>query len=206
MASIDYIKAIDSEAERRFFTEPVDFEMRADGEQSNVIEGYAAVFERSSQDLGGFHERIARGAFSNVLKDDAFALFNHDMNKVLGRNMVNVTLTQDDKGLRYRVELPDTPTANELRTLIKSKIITQSSFAFRVGKQEWEHPEDRSKPSTRTIIEMKRLYDVSPVTYPAYLDTTIAARGLKREEKRAGLTLATIETILKANFYKHAKG
>lgn len=206
MESIDYIKKIDAEAERRFFTGPVDFELRADGEDSNVIEGYAAVFESNSQDLGGFHERISRGAFSPVLKDDAFALFNHDMNKVLGRNLVNVKLTQDDKGLRYRVELPNTATANELRTLIKDKIITQSSFAFRVGKQEWEHPEDRSKPSIRTITEMKRLYDVSPVTYPAYLDTSIAARGMEREAKRAGLALANIEARLKANFYKNAKG
>lgn len=181
----DYIKNY-TDAERRFFTEPVGFEVREGKENENVIEGYAAVFNKDSVDFGGWHERIAPGAFSEVLKDDAVALFNHDMNLVLGRNGVNVSLTQDNVGLRYSVKLPDTSLAKDLRQLVKDKIIHQSSFAFTVLEQRWEHPKDETKPSVRTITRMKRLYDVSPVTSPAYPDATVGARSLAAEKPKEG--------------------
>jgi len=172
----DYIKQIEN-AERRFFAEPVQF--RADNE--NQIEGYAAVFNKDSVDFGGWIERIAPGAFDDVLNDDAVAAFNHDMSLVFGRNKVNVTLEQDGKGLRYVVSLPDTSLAKDIRTLIKEGIINQSSFAFTVRKQNWEHVEDKSRPSVRTILKVARLFDVSPVTYPAYPDTSVATRDFRKE-------------------------
>lgn len=176
----DYIKNI-NDAERRFFSEPVGFEKREDGVDENVIEGYAAVFNKDSEDFGGWNERIAPGAFSDVLKDNAVALFNHDMNLVLGRNGVNVSLSEDATGLRYKVKLPDTSFAKDLRQLIKDGIIHQSSFAFTVSEQEWKHSD--SKPSVRTIKKIKRLYDVSPVTTPAYPDASVGARSFNEQMK-----------------------
>jgi HK97 family phage prohead protease len=178
----DYIKNTDPNAERRFFTEPVGFEKREDGVDEGVIEGYAAVFNKNSQDFGGWHERIAPGAFTDVTKDDAVALFNHDMSLVLGRNGVNVTIKQDDTGLKYRVKLPDTTLAKDLRQLVKDGIIHQSSFAFTVAEQKWEHKE--GQPSVRTITKIKRLYDVSPVTSPAYPDATVGARSFEAEKPK----------------------
>ena len=163
--------------ERRFFSSPVNFETREGKSDDNVITGYAAVFNKDSEDFGGWIERIAPGAFDGVLNDDAVALFNHDPNQVLGRNGKNVTITQDGNGLMYRVKLPNTSLANDLRQLIKDEIISQSSFAFTVQDQSWEHKKD--KPSIRTIKKVQRLYDVSPVTYPAYPDTSIATRSLQ---------------------------
>lgn len=173
----DYIKNTDPNAERRFFTEPVGFEVRDGAIDENIIEGYAAVFNKPSQDFGGWHERIAPGAFSDVVKDDAVALFNHDMNLVLGRNGVNVTIKQDDNGLKYSVKLPDTTLARDLKQLVKDGIIHQSSFAFTVADQEWSHKD--GQPSVRTIKKIKRLYDVSPVTSPAYPDATVGARSFE---------------------------
>jgi HK97 family phage prohead protease len=167
--------------ERRFVTHPVGFEKRDDGVDENVIEGYAAVFNSDSEDFGGWYERIAPNAFSEVVKDDAVALFNHDMNLVLGRNGVNVSIEQDSVGLKYKIKLPDTSLAKDLRQLVKDGIIHQSSFAFTVAEQEWKHSED--KPSVRTIKRVKRLYDVSPVTRPAYPDATVGARSFE-ETKR----------------------
>jgi len=189
----DYIKNI-QDAERRFFTEPVSF--RADDE--NVIEGYAAVFNKDSVDFGGWHERIAPGAFDDVLKDDAVALFNHDMNYVLGRNGVNVTLSQDERGLKYTVKLPDTSFAKDLRNLIKDGIIHESSFAFTVKEQEWQHNE--KVPSVRTIKKVKRLYDVSPVTTPAYPDATVGARSFdatKPKERQLTADLIKLKLLTK---------
>jgi uncharacterized protein len=197
----DYIKNIDN-AERRFFTEPVGFEKRDDGVDENVIEGYAAVFNKDSLDFGGWHERIAPGAFSDVVADDAVALFNHDMNLVLGRNGVNVKISQDATGLKYTVKLPDTSLARDLRQLVKEGIIHQSSFAFTVAEQEWKHAAD--KPSVRTITKIKRLYDVSPVTSPAYPDATIGARSFeatkpKDEEPRLTADLMELKILINKN-------
>lgn len=179
----DYIKNI-TDAERRFLAEPVSFETREGGAvDENVIEGYAAVFNKDSEDFGGWYERIAPGAFSEVLGDDVVALFNHDMNLVLGRSGVNVTLKEDTVGLKYRVSLPDTTLGKDLRTLIKDKIINKSSFAFWVKEQRWVHTE--GKPSVRTLVKMKRLFDVSPVTTPAYPDATVGARSFAEEKKTA---------------------
>jgi HK97 family phage prohead protease len=178
----DYISERYTDGERRFFREEPQFETRAEGGDSNVIEGYAAVFNSDSDDLGGFIERIAPGAFDDVLQDDTYALLNHNIDKILGRNKRNLKLIQDGKGLKYRVELPDTSTANEARTLIKAKIIDKSSFAFRVKEQKWEYSEDRSKPHKRTILKVSQLIDVSPVAGPAYQNTSVAVRSMKQEK------------------------
>lgn len=203
----DYIKTINDSAERRFFSEPVGFETREDGEDQNVIEGYAAVFNKDSEDFGGWHERIAPGAFSDVLKDNAVALFNHDMNLVLGRNGVNLTLSEDGTGLKYRVKLPDTQLGRDTRQLIKDKIISQSSFAFTVQEQEWRHSKDEKEPSVRTIKKIKRLYDVSPVTSPAYPDATVGARSFeankpKEEKPEETMTADEMELKLKIRMNK----
>jgi len=176
----DYIKSLSPNAERRFVSEPVQFR----AEEDNVIEGYAAVFDKPSEDFGGWNERIAPGAFDDVLADNAVALFNHDMNYVLGRNGVNVTLAQDERGLKYTIKLPDTTFAKDLRNLIKDGIISQSSFAFTVKEQEWRHSEKASEPSVRTIKKVKRLYDVSPVTTPAYPDASVGARSFAENKPK----------------------
>lgn len=178
----DYIKQRYPDGERRFFNSPVDFEVRESKSDENVIEGYAAVFNSDSEDLGGFIERIAPGAFDDVMDDDTYGLLNHNIDKILGRNKRNMTLSVDSKGLKYRIKLPDTGTANEARTLIKDKIIDKSSFAFRVKEQKWEYSEDRSKPHKRTIMKVSELIDVSAVAGPAYHDTSVAARSMKKEE------------------------
>lgn len=192
------------ETERRYFTEPVGFEVRDGKADENVIEGYAAVFNKNSVDFGGWHERIAPGAFAEVLNDDAVALFNHDSSMILGRNKVNVTISQDEVGLKYRVALPDTTLAKDLRQLVKDKIIHQSSFAFTVSDQRWEHPKDEKQPSVRTITKIKRLYDVSPVTSPAYPDATVGARSFeasKPKEQEPALTadLMNFKIIINKN-------
>lgn len=198
----DYIKNI-QDAERRFITEPVGFETRDGKVDENIIEGYAAVFNKDSEDFGGWHERIAPGAFSDVLNDDAVVLFNHDMNLVLGRNLVNATFTQDKVGLRYSVKLPDTSLARDLRQLIKDKIIHQSSFAFTVAVQEWKHTENQ--PSVRTITKIKRLYDGSPVTTPAYRDATVGARSFEAAKPKEAEPLLTADMMeLKINIHKNS--
>ena len=172
----DYIKTIDK-AERRFMT----VELRAKDKESRLVEGYAAKFNADSQVFyGSWLERIAPGAFSDVLSDEStVALFNHDANFVLARNGKTLHLTQDDTGLFYRFEAPNTTAGNDLLENLRLGNIQKSSFAFTVKKESWTYSEDRSKPSIRTIEKIERLYDVAPVTYPAYEDTSVGNRGFE---------------------------
>ena len=147
-----------------------------DGEQKIV--GHAAVFNKLSENLGGFREIIAEGAFDNNLDDDVRALFNHDSNHVLGRNGTTLKLSVDDIGLRYEIDTPDTQTGRDLVVLMERGDIDQSSFGFTVDEDEWE--EDDDGRVIRTITKIKRLFDVSPVTYAAYPDTSVALRGLEQ--------------------------
>jgi uncharacterized protein len=168
----DYIKNIDG-AERRMITEVV--ELREDGEQ-RFMEGYAFKFGAIA-DLGSFTEEIAVGAADEVMNDDVRGLFNHDANIVLGRNKAGtMTLNVDAVGMRYVIKHnPKDPDHISVGEKIKRGDVTQSSFAFRVKDDKWE---TRNGKDHRTIIKFSRLIDVSPVTYAAYNDATVALRSL----------------------------
>lgn len=144
------------------------------GDEAPVIEGYAAVFGQFSQNLGYFKEIIRRGAFSqSIQEDDIRALWNHDANYVLGRNKSGtLKLEEDEKGLRIQITVPDTQWANDLVTSIKRGDVDQMSFAFETLSDEWRKEDGEI---VRELIKAK-LFDVSPVTYPAYVQTSVSAR------------------------------
>ena len=162
-------------------------ELRADTE-SRTVTGYAAVFGMQSEDLGGFIEEIAPGAFNGVLGDDVRALVNHDESRILARTRSGtLRLSVDERGLAYAFDVPNTTYGNDLLESIRRGDITQSSFGFQVDADEWTKAD--GEMMRRTIKKVKRLFDVSPVTYPAYPDTTVALRSLAQaqEEEKPGL-------------------
>ncbi len=152
-------------------------ELRAiDENGSKKIRGHAAVFNKLSQDLGGFKEKIAPGAFRTAIQeDDVFALWNHDPNFVLGRNKAGtLQLHEDSKGLAIEIDPPDTQVARDLMVSIERGDVSSMSFGFITVADEWEHKKNNS---IRTVKEA-RLFDVSPVTYPAYTQTDVAVRSM----------------------------
>jgi uncharacterized protein len=154
--------------------------VRKDDDSLPKIEGYAAVFNKDSEDMG-FIERIAPGAFKKALKtSDVRALFNHDSNIILGRTTSGtLDLKEDKTGLFMSITPPDTQLVRDMvMSPIERGDITQQSFGFTVDTDEWEHNDN--KPSIRTITGIRELFDVSPVTYPAYPDTTVALRSLDK--------------------------
>ncbi|BDM64546.1 prohead protease [Shewanella sp. NFH-SH190041] len=153
--------------------------------QAPVIIGYAAKFDTRSNNLGGFVEVIAKGAFDDVLEDDVRALFNHDRNFVLGRVPAGtLKLSVDNVGLRYEITPPDTQTVRDLvLEPLKRGDITQSSFAFRLPSDGYRWDEGDDGVYVRTITRVSKLLDVSPVTYPAYNDTEASARALNEAKK-----------------------
>lgn len=148
------------------------------------ISGYAAKFNSESEDLGGFREIIQPGAFKNaLLKSDTRALFNHDSSMVLGRMSAGtMTLKEDNTGLFMEVTPPDTQFARDLLVSIERGDIKEQSFGFTVKTDSWEEDRETGK-TVRTLIEINELFDVSPVTFPAYPDTTVAKRSLEGFKK-----------------------
>lgn len=156
--------------------------MEAAGGESRKVMGYAAVFNSDSEEMWDFVERIAPGAFDGVLGDDVRALFNHDPSMLLARTSSGtLKLSVDEKGLRYEFEAPNTQAGNDLLEMLRRGDVSQSSFAFTVMDEKWDEVKDGMP--VRTITKVKRLYDVSPVTYPAYPDTTAAMRSLEQYRK-----------------------
>ena len=158
-------------------------ELRAkteDGEARSKIEGYAAVFNKYSEDLGGFREIIKPGAFKKALKiSDVRGLHNHDSNYVWGRTSSGtLRLKEDGDGLHIENDPPDTQWARDLIVSINRGDINQMSFGFTVGDGGDEWNEGKDGVVTRTINEFKELFDISTVVYPAYPDTAVALRSL----------------------------
>lgn len=170
-------------------------ELRAKGSASPVIGGYAAKFDRLSQNLGGFVERIAPGFFDSS-RDAAWAgvmaRYNHEL--LLGTTAAgSLRLGIDETGLDYEVDLLDDPASERVRKLVERGDVSQSSFAFYVAEDEWGLT-DQDFPM-RTLIG-GRLVDVAPVDQPAYLDTSTGLRSLAEAR---GADLAEVETLAREN-------
>ena len=105
--------------------------------------------------------------------DDVRALLNHDKNYVLGRNRSGtLVLTEDERGLRFEVTAPNTQWARDLAESVRRGDIDQCSFGFQAVRDDWRTADGFDE---RTLLEV-RLFDVSIVTYPAYLDTSANVR------------------------------
>ena len=180
----EYMKR-SNDVEKRNFTLD-NIEIRNDENGKNRVVGYGSVFNKLSEDLGGFREMIMPGAFDDVLDNDVRLLFNHDQNFVLGRTASGtLNLSVDENGLRYSAELPDTTFAKDLTKLMERGDINQSSFSFVIENDSWEQTENGYP--LRKINKVKRLYDTAIVTYPAYPDAGVGLRSLEQHKMENGL-------------------
>lgn len=160
--------------ERRYTHFPVETRAKA---EENSIGGYASVFDKPSQNLGGFVEVVTRSFFNKSRGDgwpDVVARFNHDDNMLLGTIAGRtLLLSVDDTGLDYRVYPPKARA--DIYELVERGDVRQSSFAFQTFEDDWSTTE-QGFPQ-RSLISGK-LLDVAPVVSPAYLDTTAGLRSL----------------------------
>ena len=167
-----------SDAERRFTSVPV--EIRAAAQDKLTIGGYAAKFDRRSQNLGGFVEEI-RTSFFNKSRGDGWpnvmARHNHDDNMLLGTSGAGtLRLNLDEIGLDYAVDLPQT--RMDVYELVSRQDVRQSSFAFVAFEDDWSTT-DQGFP-LRSLIS-GQLIDVASVNSPAYTDTSTGLRSLAKK-------------------------
>ncbi|MFC3079507.1 HK97 family phage prohead protease [Phenylobacterium terrae] len=160
-------------------------EVRADGQEAvkPLIEGYIAVFNSASVDLGWI-EQIAPGAFKRALEENLIHFFwQHDSTQILGSNIAKesgvLTLEEDDTGLRFTLE-PSRLTKAQFDAVREGEL--QCSFGFFVKRDSWVFADEEGEHDRRTILEAD-IFEGSLVTYPAYPETSAGVRS--REEARA---------------------
>lgn len=161
-------------------------EIRAkDTDDGPVLEGYAAKFNKLSEDLGGFREKIRKGAFSRSLKEqkDIRAFFDHDTKFILGRTISGtLELEENSVGLRMRVKPPDTQMIRDLVIEpVRRGDINQMSFGFMTRDDEWL---EKDSQVIRTLNDVD-LFEVSVVSMPAYNDTSVALRKMQSFKEQA---------------------
>jgi hypothetical protein len=158
--------------------EASDLELRiGEAGQPSKLTGYAVVYNSLSADLGGFKERVLPGAFKTALSggQDIRALVDHDPSKLLGRTSNNtLRLSEDDKGLRFEIDLPDTSYAKDAKALVDRKDVRGMSFGFTVptGGQRLIK-ENNANIRELTNINLK---EVTVTSIPAYGATSIESR------------------------------
>lgn len=159
-------------------------ELRAtDGENgTKKIEGYAAVFNSDSVDMGLYTESLAPGAFSRTLREnpDVRALFDHDTGRVIGRiKSGTLKLREDERGLFSEITTPDTSTGRDLIVSLGRGDIDAMSFGFIPRNEKWEIKNSRDH---RILLDVD-LYEVSVVAFPAYEATTAVLRSARSTEE-----------------------
>ena len=148
----------------------IDVDVESLDTRGRTVTGYASVYGQLSDDLGGYREQIAPGAFKDVLNADVRALLNHDPNEVLGRTKSGtLRLFDEPNGLRFELDLPDSPLGQNVRTAVSRGDLDGASFRFEVGDEAWDG-------DTRTIKNVKALHDVTLATYPAYPAASVELR------------------------------
>jgi len=169
-------------------------EMRADNQDGKRrLIGYTAVFDQEVDIAGYFREVFRQGSFAKTLQEyDQVALWNHDTGAPLARKSAGtLALREDEHGLHVEIELNNTSWADDVFESVNSGVVKGMSIGFSVLKADWSDLEDEEKLPLREIKEAK-LYESSPVTFPAYPTTEIQARAIF---ETSGLTRKADRTI-----------
>lgn len=179
-------KINNGEVELRCQLSDVRIEQREGESGGRAVTGYAAKYGTWSEPIcGWFMEQIRAGAFDECDMADAIMCFNHNVDDILARTTSGtLTLSVDEVGLRFEFDAPNTTTGNNMVELLRRGDISQCSFRFVVGQDEWIYADESNglKYDQRTITKVSKLYDVALVVYPAYKDTEASVRHLEQRK------------------------
>lgn len=159
-------------------------ELRKSKDGPSILTGYAAVFNSPSEIISqSFREVVAPGAFADSLKaDDQRCFIEHDPSMVIGRRSAGtLKLKEDDIGLRFECELPDTSYARDLMVSVERGDVTGASFGFQTNDDVWTMRDGMPLRTLRSVT----LADISPVSYPAYSQTKVNLRSLDKFKEQS---------------------
>ena len=176
-------KPIKNDKEVRYIT---GLEIRQDSEDKMTLKGYALTFDTETligSEEYGYIEKIDRNAFNETDMKKVPLKYNHAGSYLAIASTKNgsLTLTVDEKGLKFEADLIDTTSNRDVYKMVQEGLLSECSFAFTVdyenGGSLWEEL-DGDMPR-RTVLKVKRLYDVALVDIPAYENTEVYARSLE---------------------------
>ena len=164
------------------------FEVKQDGDEpSFLVEGYASTFERYKLieiDGEDYNEQIQPGAFDEADMTDVVFRVDHEGPVFARASAGTVTLNVDEHGLHQISDLSKTQRGRDLFEDIAAGNYPQMSFAFTVGEEHYD-----AETRTRVIDRVAKVFDVSPVTWPANPTTELHVRnyfeGVIEAEKAA---------------------
>ncbi|QKE74762.1 HK97 family phage prohead protease [Arthrobacter citreus] len=163
--------------EKRSLTLVPEIRAKNSEDESSKIVGYAVKWGQRSNTIGyyyKFEERFEKGAFFDAINGDVIAAWNHDWNEILGRSTSGtLLLEEDDIGLRYEITMPSW--ADKYVETIQRGDVSGSSFTFVPEVEEWD---ETNEVALRTIKKAK-LYEVSPVIFPAYPQSEAGVRSME---------------------------
>lgn len=169
------------------FVESEGIELRAvEGTEDRFVEGVGVVYGKEVEIWPGFREKIRAGAFNKTLQggSEIKSFFNHDASQVLATTRSNPALEiQDtDKGLRFKAPIPPTSYGNDLRVNLERKNVRGASFSFDVDEEGDIITRDEKGVYHREITSAT-MYEVGPVTNPAYPQTSVSLRSIEQTQK-----------------------
>lgn len=164
-----------------------DIEIRDDETGGRIITGYPIVFNKPSENLGGFIEYVESNALKGVSMDNVYLIYGHEFNNVLARKDAGtLELSIDKKGLLFKANLPNTTLANDVLENIRVGNIQGMSFGFTVADESWDYGQDGA-PDIRKVKQIDELFEITLTPIPAYKDTTVAIA--KRDAMHQQLSL-----------------
>ena len=175
-------------------------EYRKDGDGPAEIMGMGALYNVETVIAGRFREVILPGAFTRtVADDDIVVLYNHDADHLLGRKSAGTAEFRDEPGgMAYRAILnPRDSDAMNVGAKVERGDLKGSSFSFTVDHEDDEEWTPRSKDNPMPLRKIKRatVYDVGPVTFPAYVETSVSARSLARADELTAAEAKRLEEV-----------
>ena len=149
-----------------------EFQLR---DEDYIVEGYAAIFDRPyvlwEDEDGTYYEVISSDAFRNTDMSDVIFLYNHEGMVYARISNGTLEITIDEVGIKVRADLSLTQASRDMYEAIKTGLVTKMSWAFTIRADEYNR-----QTKTRTVSDVKKVYDVSAVSIPANPDTSISAR------------------------------
>jgi HK97 family phage prohead protease len=178
--------------ERRFLTSGgvrVTQPARRAGDSIATVEGMAVVWDALSHDLGGWREKIATGAFTDVLRSAAMpilGLYDHEVGGLLASTAVGtMRLAEDGTGLRFALDLPNTTLGRDVLALVERGDLAGASIGFRPDSKAMAWSKGSSGGPICTIRRVAALREVSLVALPAYPQTTAEVTAAAKPETPA---------------------
>ena len=141
-------------------------------EKSYMVEGYASTFESYKLltiDDVDYYERIEPTAFDDADISDVVFRIDHEGRVYARSSAGTLTLWHDDHGFGQRADLSKTQAAREVFADIEAGNYPKMSFAFTVAEDHFD-----KATHTRVIDRIAKVFDVSPVVFPANPTTELS--------------------------------